>query len=400
MGAAITKPRLAYIDWMRGLACVLMFQTHAYDAWLSDAARKSTFFMYSQILGTLPAPLFLFLAGISFALVTDKLRGRGVDPDEIAKTTIRRGAEIFGLGILFRLQQFAFSAPWAPWTDLFRVDILNTIGVSMMMMGAACRLAAGSSSHVSFANVGHQNVGHRSVGHRRVKTVLTAVAIAFGISLLTPPLWTTWRPRWLPWPLESYVNGIHTYKAPPGWLFPVFPWAGFAFIGLAVGFVLLSDWARRREGMSIAIVGVGGAATIEFARWLTLQPNRLYAVDDYWRTSPSFFLVRVGMLMAILLGSYAWCRWGAAQWGFSPVIQLGQASLLVYWVHIELVYGKLSILPKKAVSIPVASAALLLIAVLMTLLAALRTRAKGRAVEMRALLGRALNPVEERPTSA
>ena len=60
--------RFAFLDWMRGLACLLMFQTHCYDAWLSPEARKTTFFMYSQLAGTLPAPLFLFLAGISFAL--------------------------------------------------------------------------------------------------------------------------------------------------------------------------------------------------------------------------------------------------------------------------------------------------------------------------------------------
>ena len=80
---------------MRGLACLLMFQTHCYDSWLSAEARKTTFFMWSQLGGTLPAPLFLFLAGISFALVTDKLRQKGVPADQIARTTIRRGAEIF-----------------------------------------------------------------------------------------------------------------------------------------------------------------------------------------------------------------------------------------------------------------------------------------------------------------
>src|SRR5512142_2133719 len=94
------KPRLAHIDWMRGLACVLMFQTHCYDAWLSPANRNTTFFMWSQLGGTLPAPLFLFLAGISFALVTDKQRQRGVPALQIAHTTIRRGAEILALGVL------------------------------------------------------------------------------------------------------------------------------------------------------------------------------------------------------------------------------------------------------------------------------------------------------------
>ena len=84
--------RLSYIDWMRGLACVLMFQTHCYDSWLSPAARNSPTFVWSQLLGTLPAPLFIFLSGISFALVTERLREKSAAPGEIARTTIRRGA--------------------------------------------------------------------------------------------------------------------------------------------------------------------------------------------------------------------------------------------------------------------------------------------------------------------
>src|SRR6202040_4010582 len=99
--------RLAWIDWMRGLACVLMFQTHCYDAWLGGAARDSKFFMWSQIGGTFPAPLFLFLAGISFAIVVDKLRQKNIPPSQVARTTIKRGGEIFALGLLFRLQEFA-----------------------------------------------------------------------------------------------------------------------------------------------------------------------------------------------------------------------------------------------------------------------------------------------------
>src|SRR5713101_3855071 len=135
---AAPSSRLAYIDWLRGLACVLMFQTHCYDAWLGGAARQSTFFMWSQLGGTFPAPLFLFLAGVSFAIVTDKLLQKGLSPGQIAKTTIRRGAEVFALGLLFRIQEFAIALGWAPWSDLFRVDILNTIGLSMMLMGVVC----------------------------------------------------------------------------------------------------------------------------------------------------------------------------------------------------------------------------------------------------------------------
>jgi uncharacterized membrane protein len=97
--------RLTYIDWMRGLACVVMFQTHCYDCWLNSEARQTTFFAWSRLGGTLPAPLFIFLAGLSVALVTEKLREKGVARNEIAKRTILRGAEVFGLGILFRIQE-------------------------------------------------------------------------------------------------------------------------------------------------------------------------------------------------------------------------------------------------------------------------------------------------------
>src|SRR6266566_2362778 len=131
--------RLSHIDWMRGLACVLMFQTHCYDSWLSPEARKTAFFHVSQLGGTFPAPLFVFLAGVSFALVTDRLRAKGASRNAIARTTIRRSAEIFGLALLFRVQEFALGYPWSPWTDLLRVDVLNILGLSMMLMGVFVR---------------------------------------------------------------------------------------------------------------------------------------------------------------------------------------------------------------------------------------------------------------------
>ncbi|MCL5288951.1 MAG: DUF1624 domain-containing protein [Acidobacteria bacterium] len=366
------KLRLSYIDWMRGLACLAMFQTHCYDSWLSNSARQSTFFKWSQLGGTLPAPLFLFLAGVSFALVTDKMRRRGASDNDIARTTIKRGAEIFGIAMLFRVQEYILGLPWAPWTDLLRVDILNMMGVSMMAMGALCRVARTPSA-----------------------TVISASAVAVAIALATPPLWTTLRARWLPWPLESYINGVHTYPDPQPWLFPIFPWSAIAFAGLAVGFVLFSDWAKQREALTATLFGAGGAALYFVAGWLDAAPVQIYAVYDYWHTSPNFFLARIGILLMILFACYAWCRWGAGEWGFSPIIQLGQTSLLVYWVHIEFVYGRFSILPKRDVSIQTASLGLLAIFVAMVLLSLARTRMKGRGAEVLGWLRRTLRPAQE-----
>ena len=357
---------------MRGLACVLMFQTHCYDSWLNPGARQSRFFMYSQLGGTFPAPLFLFLAGISFALVTEKLRKKNLPAAQIGRATIRRGAEIFAFGLLFRLQEYLISWGWAPLSDLLRVDILNTIGLSMMLMGVMCWVVLSM---------------HRGT-RTRMALVLSSASAALLISLLTPLLWTSWRPRWLPWPLESYINGVHNLGAPQAWLFPIFPWTAFAFAGLAAGFVLRCEWARRRESAIFGFGGAAGVVLVEAGHWLDAQPHQVYAFYDFWHTSPNFFLMRVGMLLVILAASYAWCRWGAGPWGFSPLIQLGQASLLVYWAHIEFVYGRLSILPKHSQSIKMASAGLLVIFLAMLALAFLRTRWKGRGAEVLAWVRR------------
>src|ERR1700693_552216 len=229
---------------MRGLACLLMFQTHCYDSWLSSAARQSKFFMYSQLGGTFPAPLFLFLAGISFALVTEKLWKKNLPSAQIARATIRRGVEIFAFGLLFRLQEYLVAWGWAPLSDLLRVDVLNAIGVSMMLMGVVCWLAL-----VFFM--------HRAA-QTRLALVLASAGTALLISLLPPPLWTPWRPNWLPWPIESYINGVHNLGTPQPWLFPIFPWSAFAFAGLATGFILQSPWARQRETLTFFLVGAAG----------------------------------------------------------------------------------------------------------------------------------------------
>src|SRR5262249_5769435 len=162
------------------------------------------------------------------------------------------------------------------------------------------------------------------------------------------------------------------------WLFPLFPWCAFAFAGLAVGFFLFTEFARKRElpaylGLCGAGVAAGALATL-FDR----SPFHWYAVYDYWHSSPNFFLMRCGILLVLLFFAYLWCRWGFGERGFSPLIQLGQTSLLVYWVHIEFVYGRFSILPRGRCSLWQATAGWIAIFLAMLVLSVLRTRWKGR----------------------
>ena len=60
--------RRGYLDWMRGLAVVIMVFWHTLDAWTTPVDKASGAFWYCQLIGGFGAPIFLFLAGVSVAL--------------------------------------------------------------------------------------------------------------------------------------------------------------------------------------------------------------------------------------------------------------------------------------------------------------------------------------------
>jgi uncharacterized membrane protein len=373
---ADSSSRIAYVDWVRGLACLLMFQTHSYDAWLSDAARQTTFFQWTRLGGSLPAPTFLFLAGLAVALVCDRATQKGVPPHEASRNIMRRGWQIFGLALIFRLQEFLLGWPGAPWTDLLRVDVLNIIGLSFVLLGGLYGLVWSSSGLPQTSGVDHAAAAARL----RARAGVAAALIAAAVAAATPPLWTTLRPRWLPWFLESYVNGVHIFGQPQAYLFPLFPWATFAFAGFAAGCFLASPWSRRRELPAVVSTAAAGAVLIALGLWLDSRPQ-LYAVYDFWHSSPNYFMIRTGAVAVLLLLGYFWCRWAPSLLGFNPVIELGKQSLLVYWVSIELTYGGLSIVKKNAQDIPRATLALLALTLAMVALAAIRNRTQGRPLK-------------------
>jgi uncharacterized membrane protein len=123
--------------------------------------------------------------------------------------------------------------------------VLNILGLSMILLGVLCWVGGG---------------GRGTAVVVRMRSLALALAAAAVVAIVTPALWTTWRPRFLPWQVESYVNGVHIFDKPQVWLFPIFPWAAFAFVGLAVGFWLFTDLVKRREELgflALALAGVG-----------------------------------------------------------------------------------------------------------------------------------------------
>ena len=73
----------------------------------------------------------------------------------------------------------------------------------------------------------------------------------------------------------------------------------------------------------------------------------IYSGTTFWTGSPTYFFVRLGVLITAIPIAYAW---NASFRGWSPLRDFGVASLFVYWIHVEMVYGVVSFWLHKALT--------------------------------------------------
>jgi uncharacterized membrane protein len=343
--------RHAYLDWVRGVAVLIMIEAHALDGWTHAADRARPLFGYAMILGGFGAPLFLFLAGLTGVLSAEsKLRKTG-DFAASWRAVQQRGWQVFGLAFLFRLQSYILSGAQSA-LSLLKVDILNVMGPAIAMTALTGRMA-----------------------QKKVTRGLLFAAGAGAITLLTPIVRAAPQLAWLPDPVEWY------FRPMPGRTnFSLFPWAGFVLAGAAVGVVVGGlrpanpfdvtqgrpfDVAQGRRARQLQVtLAIAGGLLVWLAHEASLWPP-LHEGSDYWTTSLSFFLLRVGLLTLLLPIGYAWThaplRHKFSSW--SPLEEFGRASLFVYWIHVEMVYGFFSRPIRRSLSLEAALAAYMLFTV-------------------------------------
>lgn len=304
------RHRLLHIDWHRGLAVLLMIQTHAIDAWLAPEDRGSWLYGKSQLLGGFPAPAFLFLAGLSACLAWGKIDRQELPLGRRLWPAVRRGLQIFGLALLFRFQEFGQWLGGADWRGLLKVDILNTIGVSLMVVGLV----------------------HALVPRRLRLAVFAALALA--VAFLSPLVWNCSILAAWPWPLRDYLAG-----RPASGIFPLFPWLGFSLAGAAAGSIISWHRSRQNPRHHYLYLALGlAAALLILAGRLSAQHLSHPRGWLFWHNSGEYLLIRIGIQMLSLAGAYLVCL-PFNQKSFSVVRLLGRHSLPVYWVHLSLVYG-------------------------------------------------------------
>ncbi|MBI4874564.1 MAG: DUF1624 domain-containing protein [Acidobacteria bacterium] len=330
---------MAFLDWTRGAAALIMLHGHVYHAFAEKSAHESGAYVLSQFVGGMAPAAFLFLTGITLAFLMAGRERRGVSAGGRVLAALRRSGYLFGIAVLFRLELFATGLPDNRWTDLFKVDILNCMGLAILLFSPLAALAA----------------------EQRVRWgAILGTAVAGGAPLISALNW-----NWLHPFLRDYVVPDYNY-------FAFFPWAAFVAFGISAGTIVrLSGPMNLPRLMQWS--ALAGLALIAGGRYFSELPYSLYDKSEFWLNSPMLILIKLGVLLLALSFAYLWTAHGAGRrWSF--VRQLGTTSLLVYWVHIELVYGRWFGAWKESLPVVLCAATAVLLIAAMVGLSLLRTR--------------------------
>jgi hypothetical protein len=333
----VTLPRRKlWLDWQRGLAVLFMIEVHVLDAWLAPAARAtpwpaglSSWLPVSPhgvllMIGGFAAPGFLYMAGLSQALADAALERKGVAPGARRRVALRRGLWLLGVAYGFRLAEFLLGGAWrraGGWHDLLKVDVLNVIAVGLLATALL------------------------SVGRPRRTGALLAGLAALAVVIATPPVADVLRHLDLPAAGRAAdaaaraapnrlvdVLAAYVYASWPRANFHLFNWVAFLLAGAAVAPLAL------RENRPAAWLGLGVAL---FALgWGIDHGPDVYAYQSFWRTSPAWFVMRLGVCLG-LTGLLQLVP-DAAEGGLGWLSTLGRQSLVGYIASVELTYGALA----------------------------------------------------------
>jgi uncharacterized membrane protein len=333
--------RLAFLDWSRGLAVVIMLQGHVFHSFTRNDLRNDGPYVLSQFFGGIGPAIFLTLTGITLAFLMDRGQRQELPMSERWFRALRRAGYLFMLAFLFRIQLWSFAFGQSPWTDLFKVDVLNCMGLSIALMSIMAVF--------------------KTAERVRLSAVL-GIVIAAAAPVISSMNWT-----WMPPEIYNYFVPNYNY-------FSFFPWAAFIAFGLSIGSLL--RLVKPEEMNRLMQWGcITGFALILGGQYFSNLPYSIYSKSEFWLNSPLLILMKLGAVMLVFGFAYLWTEY-AVKGNWSWVRQLGTTSLLVYWVHIELVYGRWFGYFKENLSTPAVCVAAICVVALMLGLSVLRTNWK------------------------
>ncbi|MBA4312102.1 MAG: hypothetical protein C0417_05690 [Chlorobiaceae bacterium] len=305
--------RYVFIDLYRSAVILLMLEGHVLRAFLPASLQREPLFQLHEFFHGLSAPAFLFGAGLTFVISTRKRWEAYHHWDPPLAKRLRRFLLVILLGLALHLPYFSFrkvmlelSSPEV--LQLFQFDVLHCIGIGLL------------SLHGLIFFFKHES--------RFYSLVITTI---FVVCFTTPFVWDLDFLKYIPPAFAQMFNGNH------GSPFPLFPYVGFLYAGVIVSWEFLVAVEHNREGKFMYWLAVLGMIFIIAGFLFDMIPWHLYATYNYWFTSPNYFLIRLGSLMAIIAGFWYLSR--AIKQPKKIFTVLGIESLFVYVLHLLVLYG-------------------------------------------------------------
>src|SRR3569833_173160 len=103
--------RLAFIDWTRGLAALIMLQGHVFHSFTRNDLRTQGPYMQSQFVGGLPPAIFLYLTGVTFAFLMHSQERIEPSGGRRIWAALKRSRYLFLIAYLIRIQLFVIGYP-------------------------------------------------------------------------------------------------------------------------------------------------------------------------------------------------------------------------------------------------------------------------------------------------
>ena len=305
--------RVIFIDLARALAVVFMLYGHAVDALLAPEYRSGTLYDIWQFQRGLTSCLFLLLSGFAFSIATARHWAAQVWFSHALVKRVRRFLLFIALGYalhfpVYHLRELPMATA-EQWRSFLAVDVLQLIGATFLGVQLLVMLTRSLTMFM------------------RVTLVLAAVT-----ALATPLVWGVPWTRWLPLWLAAYVS------PDAGSQFPVAPWAAFVLAGSGLGQIYARWGAAHLVAYANRVLLAPAVAMIAIS-FLMSATNLPFDTSVGVGFVPAQVVLRTGACLLILGAVAHGSRWMA---GLPHVFgAVAQESLLIYFVHLCIVYGSI-----------------------------------------------------------
>lgn len=310
------KHRVIFIDLMRAIAVIQMVQGHTVNVLLANNLRIEDLPVYAvwHFLRGMTAPIFMFTAGTVFTYLFRSVK-KHFSENYRVKKGIRRALLLLFIGYLLRypswtIIDFSQVTPEA-WQSFFIVDVLQLIGISLLIL-----------LMILFV-----------VEKFKLNYTLTFTITALVIFFISPFTEITNWNELLPAPLAAY------FYSRAGSLFPIFPWAGYVISGAVLGSYLAQNpmvFKSARFSMLMGIIGI----MLMISSFLSDILLTYFSVNivDPQVASDTIFL-RIGFVLTLTsIVSYISLK---VEHIPHLIILIGRNTLLIYVVHLIILYGSI-----------------------------------------------------------